>query len=411
MKNKKGEPPLYLTLYEAIRRDILAGVYPHGARLPSKRQIARDRGVSVVTAEHALALLVEEGYAEARERSGCFAAVGDVAFPARGGEPPLFSKEQSDRLARPPVRLPGSLSLPLYARTMRHILSEVGEGLLERSPAAGLVFLRRALSAYLQRARGIHAAPEQILIGAGAEELYGVIAALFCGRTIGIEDPSYERIEKVYRAAGVKTEPLALGRHGIATAALAGATAEVLHVTPYRSYPTGVTATPAKKREYLAFAAEEGRYLIEDDVESEFSPAVRPYESLYSLSACDNVLYLNSFSLTLSPALRTAYLILPRRIADGAEELLATRVCPVPTPEQYLIGYLLASGEFEKHLNRVRRRSRRPAGEAQTAAALPDRAPAGAVTSPPTARPPRVTTLCAPPKKQSNPLAFRIYFC
>ena len=359
MKKNETEKPLYLTLYEALRRDILAGVYPHGTRLPSKRTIARDRGVSIVTAEHALALLVEEGYAEGRERSGCFVTFRDVAFPAREGEPPLVSRERSGVTAHPPARLPGSLPFPLYARTMRRVLSEAGERLLDRAPAAGLPFLREALSAYLARARGIHAAPEQILIGAGAEDLYGVIAALFPAHTVALEDPSYEKIAQVYRLAGVKTEPLALGRHGIASDALAAAAADILHVTPYRSYPTGVTATPAKKREYLAYVARPGRYLIEDDVESEFSPAARPYESLYSLSTGENVLYLNSFSLTLSPALRAAYLILPPALAARAEELLGTRACPVPTPEQYLIGYLLASGEFEKHLNRVRRRLQR----------------------------------------------------
>ncbi len=350
MRTKSGEKPLYLTVYEALRRDILAGVYPHGARLPSKRQIARDRGVSVITAEHALALLTEEGYAEARERSGFFAAMSDVAFPAGEGEPPVLPTPGGRSAS-------GALPFTLYARTVRRILGEVGEGLLERSPAAGLPYLRRTLSSYLQRARGISAAPEQILIGAGAEELYSVIAAVFRGHTVGIENPSYARIAEVYRLAGVKTEPLALGRHGISSAALAGASADVLHVTPYRSYPTGVTATPAKKREYLAFAAREGRYLIEDDVESEFSPVVRPYESLYSLSEQDNVLYLNSFSLTLSPALRAAYLILPPRLAERSAAVLGARACPVPTPEQYLIGYLLASGEFEKHLNRYRRRA------------------------------------------------------
>lgn len=352
MKTTDHRSPLYLTVYEALRRDILAGVYPHGSRLPSKRQIARDRGVSIITAEHALALLTEEGYAEGRERSGHFVSFRDVAFPARTEEPLALPHAPADASAS------GSLPFPLYARTVRRVLAEVGEGLLERSPAAGLPYLRGALSAYLARARGIRATPEQILIGAGAGDLYGVIAALLAGHTVGIEDPSYARIAQAYRLAGVRTEPLALGRHGIASAALAGAGADVLHVTPYRSYPTGVTATPAKKREYLAYAAHPGRYLIEDDVESEFSPAARPYESLYSLSERENVLYLNSFSLTLSPALRAAYLILPPSLAGAAAELLCTRACPVPTPEQYLIGYLLASGEFEKHLNRVRRRLR-----------------------------------------------------
>lgn len=350
MKTNDAGKPLYLTLYEALRGDILSGVYPHATRLPSKRQIARDRGVSVITAEHALALLVEEGYAEGRERSGYFVTFRDVAFPAR--------REEIPALPRVAARASGSLSFPLYARTVRRVLAEVGEGLLERSPAAGLPFLREALAAYLARARGIHASPDQIMIGAGAEDLYGVIAALVNKRTVAVEDPSYAKIAQVYRLAGVHTEPLALGHHGIAASALAGATADVLHITPYRSYPTGVTATPAKKREYLAYAARDGRYLIEDDVESEFSPAARPYESLYSLSDRKNVLYLNSLSLTLSPALRAAYLIFPPALAEAAAELLATRACPVPTPEQYLIGYLLASGEFEKHLNRTRRRLR-----------------------------------------------------
>lgn len=344
--------PLYLSLYESLRAEILAGAYPHGVRLPSKRTIARDRGVSIVTAEHALALLVEEGYAEGRERSGCFVTYREVAFPARGEEmPPL------PRAAEPPDAC-ASLPFPLYARTMRRVLSEVGEGLLVRSPAAGLPFLRESLSAYLLRARGIRAKAEQILIGAGAEDLYAVLASILAPRgMIAVEDPSYEKIERVYRAAGVRTEPLPLGRHGITARALASARADVLHVTPYRSYPTGVTATPDKKRAYLAWAqAKAGRYLIEDDVESEFSPAARPYETLFALSSIPNVLYLNSFSMTLSPALRAAYLVLPASLLPAAADCLATRACPVPTPEQYLIGYLLASGTFERHLNRVRRR-------------------------------------------------------
>lgn len=345
--------PLYLSLYEALRAEILAGAYPHGARLPSKRTIARDRGVSIVTVEHALTLLVEEGYAEGRERSGCFVTYRDVAFPAHGNEemPPLPNAPQT-----PDART--ALPFPLYARTMRRVLAEIGEGLLVRSPAAGLPFLQEALSSYLLRSRGIRAAPEQILIGAGAEDLYAVLASILAPRgMIAVEDPSYEKIERVYRAAGVHTEPLPLGRHGITARALASAQADVLHVTPYRSYPTGVTASPEKKRAYLAWAqAKTGRYLIEDDVESEFSPAARPYETLFSLSASPNVLYLNSFSMTISPALRAAYLVLPSALLGAAADCLATRACPVPTPEQYLIGYLLASGAFERHLNRVRRR-------------------------------------------------------
>ncbi len=354
--------PAYWQLYEQLRADITAGVYPFGSRLPSKRLLAEELGISVITVEHAYALLCDEGYAESRQRSGYF-----VSF--RAGD--WFSAPEAEPDAAPaPVALPvsgangGTFPFSVLAKTMRRVLNDYGDAILVKSENRGCLSLRQALSHYLARSRGIHAAPEQIIIGSGAEHLYGLIVELL-GRHLvyAAESPSYEKIEQVYRAQGVVCEMLPLGRHGIRSEALAATNASVLHITPYRSFPTGVTATASKKREYLQWASAAGRYLVEDDFESEFTLSKKPEETLFALSGRNRVLYVNTVSQTLSPAFRIGYLVLPPALVPVFEERVGFYSCTVPTFEQYVLEQLLRSGEFERHINRVRRRKRQAQAE------------------------------------------------
>ena len=196
----------YLQLYTCLRRDILAGVYPYGSRLPSKRTIAAETGVSVITVEHAIALLCEEGYAEARQRSGVFVAYRERDFqgqPGTAAQSPL----PGDTLRHSDSEFP----FPLLARTVRRVLLDYGDAILARSPNAGCVELRQAIRAYLARSRGILVEPEQLVIGSGAEYLYGLIAQLFPGRVFALEDPCYDKIWQVYGANGLRCERLRLG--------------------------------------------------------------------------------------------------------------------------------------------------------------------------------------------------------
>jgi len=212
----------------------------------------------------------------------------------------------------------------------------------------------------LARNRGLHIATEQIVIGSGAEYLYGLIIELLGrDRVYGIEKPSYEKIEQVYDAAEVAMEHLSLSHDGIDSAALARTAATVLHTTPYRSFPSGVTASASKRYEYIRWAENADRYIIEDDFESEFSVSTKPEDTLFSLSKSDNVIYLNSFSKTISPALRIGYMVLPRRLVSAFKERLGFYSCTVPTYEQLVIASLLNSGDFERHINRVRRKLRK----------------------------------------------------
>ena len=350
----KKDPPAYLSLYETIREEILSGIRPYGSRLPSRRVLARDRGVSAVTVDHSYELLCEEGYAESRPKSGYF-----VTYREEDG----FSLPvRLPRAAAPSPVLPGSrdsFPFPTLARVMRRVLTDYGERILVRPPNTGCPELREALCRYLARNRGIRVQSDQLVIGAGAEYLYGLVVELLGPRrTYGIEAPSYKKIEQVYRARGVRLDFCSLGQDGIMTEALRSTPASVLHITPFRSFPSGVTASASKRREYLRWVSVPDRYLVEDDYESEFSLLRKPEETLFAMSKGRNVLYLNTFSRTVSPSLRVGYMVIPRDLLPAFELRLGFYSCTVPAFEQYVLTELLNSGDFERHINRIRRLDR-----------------------------------------------------
>ncbi len=350
----KENRPVYLQLYRQLRDDIIAENYPYNTKLPSKRSLAEETGVSTVTIEHAYALLCEEGYAEAKERSGFV-----VIFRRGDG----FAAPGSVQTAKPVHNQPHSypdFPLSVLNRTMRRVISERGELILEKSPNCGCIGLREAIRHYLARNRGIRVEVDQIIVGSGSEYLYGLIVELLGrSRVYAIEAPSYKKIEQVYKAAEIAYESLPLTSSGIDSKALSETKAEVLHTTPYRSYPSGVTATATKRHEYIRWSQQGNRYIIEDDFESEFSVFTKPTETLFSLSENDNVIYLNTFSKTVSPSLRIGYMVLPKHLVKDFGERLGFYSCTVPTFMQYVLTELLDNGDFERHINRVRRNKRK----------------------------------------------------
>ena len=317
--------PAYLTLYTLLREEIIQGAWPCGTRLPSRRQIAQERGLSAVTVEHSYELLCQEGYIEARPRSGYYVIYRKLDSFVQAGPAAI---------SRPARRVSpaGENAFPfsVLARTMRRVLSDYAEEILTKSPNAGCDTLRAALSRYLARNRGIRVEPGQIFIGSGAEYLYGLVVEMLGSRRFAIESPSYEKIRQVYHARGVACDLLPLEHDGIRTAALRETAASVLHITPYCSFPSGVTASASKRQEYIRWAAAEGRFIVEDDFESEFSLLRKPEETVFSQSPRQNVIYLNTFSRTVSPAVRVGYMVLPPALIPLHREKVGFYSCPVP---------------------------------------------------------------------------------
>ena len=174
-------------------------------------------------------------------------------------------------------------------------------------------------------------------------------------RFYGIEHPSYEKIARIYRANDVTVDLLPLTPEGIDSGALAASTATVLHVTPYRSFPSGVTADANKRHEYLTWAGQSDHYLIEDDYASEFSLSGKPEDTLFAMSNRENVIYVNTFSMTVAPSIRAGYMLLPRALVPKYKARAGFYACAVPVFEQLVLASLLNSGDFERHIRRVRR--------------------------------------------------------
>ena len=350
---KDSPQSAYLQLYHQLRGDIVSGVYPNGKKLPSKRLLAEQTGVSVITVEHAYAILCDEGYLEPRERSGYFVSYSAAdCFPV--AEPDSVRQLPSAR------DLADDFPFSVLAKTMRRVLSEYGESILVKSPNNGCTELRKAIAAYLARCRGINVAPSQIVIGSGAEYLYGLIVQLLGReRVFALENPSYEKIRRVYLANGVTCDMLRLGGDGIRTSELARTDASVLHVTPFHSFPSGITASVGKRSEYIRWAHSRGGYIVEDDFDSEFTLSSKAEDTLFSLEPKRSVLYLNTFSKTIAPSMRLGYMVLPESLTDAFEQSVGFYSCTVPVFEQYVLAELLSNGDFERHINRVRRRRRK----------------------------------------------------
>lgn len=354
----------YILIYEKIKNEITEHKYEYGAKIPSKRAIAENNGVSVITVEQALDLLLCEGYIKSVERSGYFVCYQDDLYGKKSAyksENGVFDNKDGLKNNRKITAVTNIsqderkfyFPLTAFSAAVRKILSE--RDITVKSPNAGIYELRKAVADYLFRNRGIDVGVDRIIIGAGAEYLYGMFAEVLSDRVFAIENPCYDKIKKVYSSRGIIFESLPLTENGISSDVLSSSKASVLHITPYQSYPTGVTIDISKKKEYIDFAAVRNGFVIEDDYASEFSLTSKISDTLFAYDKFDRVIYINSFSKTIFPSIRAAYAVLPERLADSYIKKVGFYSCPVPVSEQYILAEILNNGSFERHINKVRR--------------------------------------------------------
>lgn len=345
----------YIQLYEELRKDIVKGVLPYGTKLPSKRLLAEETGVSVITVEHTYSILCEEGYIEAKERSGYFVIYKESDF--------LSATELPDKATLHTKSVHSfkcEFPFSVLSKTMRKVLADYREEILVKSPNQGCAELRSAIANYLARSNGIQVRPEQIVIGSGAEYLYSLIVQLFGNeRKFALENPSYDKIRKVYEANNVVYDMLELGQNGIRTGELQRTDATVLHITPFNSFPSGITASVSKRQEYLQWAERRDGYIIEDNYDSELTVSKKNEDTVFSLAKNEKVIYLNTFSQTVAPSMRIGYMVLPEQLLEAFQNKLGFYSCTVPVFEQYVLAELMNNGDFERHINRVRRARRK----------------------------------------------------
>ncbi len=342
----------YFEIYKDIKHKILTKEYTHGEKLPSKRVTADKYGCSVITAETAYGMLIDEGYIESRERSGYFVCKIDALYKEDVGQIEIEHLDESVDCGEKQ-----DMEYSLWFKTVRKVIAERGAVLFVKSPNMGCAVLRNVLADYLHKNRGMTARPQNIVIGSGAEQLYEIVVKIL-GRdkVYGIEDPSYPKIEAVYVGQGANIKKLKMGNDGIESEELSDNDIDVLHVTPYRSFPTDITTSITKKYEYLHFAGTD-KYIVEDDFNSEFYKPGQQIDTLYSLDKHERVVYINTFSKSLSPSMRIGYMILPDSLLETYQKILGEFSCSVPVLDQYVLAEYISSGNFVRHLNRIRRNS------------------------------------------------------
>lgn len=400
---ERGNASRYDYLYRCIRHDIAHGNILPDEKLPSKRALARNLGVSVITVEAAYTQLVAEGYVRAEERRGYFAcklapaarggrqggarnrgnartggvsggAVGQRGFASEGATGRHAASPDSDSAGDPMTFVPSSgaaatalFPYQTWARVMRRTLTEESSATLaEAALAAGSPRLRQAIASYLREYRGMEVPAERIVIAAGSQTLYQLIVQLLGReRTFATECPGYPLLGRIYGAQNVHCASIPLSAGGIDIAALRESGASVAHVMPAHQFPTGIVMSAACRRDLLnwsrtdearAFSAAgpRGRFIVEDDYDAEFRMSGRPIAPLASVDVAGRVIYLNSFTKSLGAAFRIAYMALPEELAVQFELNLGFYSNTVSPLEQLALARFIEQGHYERHVNRLR---------------------------------------------------------
>lgn len=402
--DNRGEDPLYVHLYKCMKKDIeTKAIQPH-EKLPSKRSLARNLGVGLVTVESAYAQLVAEGYLYTEPRRGYFACdipsheyaqeavakshpctllqpaspcvknpneIRDAVATGNHvstGNFTSYSKKKSElytvsskirfNLASIDIS-PDAFPFSTWAKTLRDTLSlEPKSSLLSAQDPQGTLRLRCAIASHVRSTRGFAADPSCIVVGAGAQVLYNLIIQLL-GRphTVALENPGYLRLARIYEANGIAISPTPLDSQGISMEGLRASHADIAHITPSHQFPTGVVMPASRRYELLAWATEKpGRYIVEDDYDCEFRLAGKPVSTLFGIDRTERVIYTNTFAKTLGSAFRVAYMVLPEHLAQAYRERMGFYSCTVPAIDQLALARFIEQGDLDRHVNRTKTR-------------------------------------------------------
>lgn len=352
---------VYEYIYNCIKNDINSGVIKSGEKLPSKRTFARNNGISTITIQNAYDQLVSEGYIYAIEKKGYYVAdiSGMNVVPKRSSiELDIKipeAKQYVYDLAGNRMN-PDNFPFSIWAKINREVISNRKDVLMKVSPTVGVYELRKAIAEHLKSFRGMSVDPNQIIVGAGTEYLYGMLVQLLGNdKLYTIENPGYKKLVKIYAMHGVCPVYANMDDEGVSIKSLNESGGEIAHICPNHHFPTGITMTVSRRYEVLAWAnLDNNRYIIEDDYDSEFRRKGKPIPTLFSIDGCEKVIYMNTFSKSLTPTIRVSYMVLPTHLANRMYDKLSFCSCTVSNFEQYILADFLKEGYFEKHINRMR---------------------------------------------------------
>lgn len=372
--HKDSVTPLYVQIYTALRRMILAGEIAPGARLPATRTLAQRWQVARITVTEAYAQLQAEGFVESRPGAGTFVPQTiSPPLPAQPHQPQLtpWGRRLMKPTAQPKRPLPAkpdidfgfgrsfSHAFPydVWRRLLARYLSTDDAMLSQYGSAAGFLPLQEALAAYLSRQRGVNCEPEQIVIVSGAQQAVDLLSRLLLNPGDGVlmETPGYRDAYEIFQANGATIQTIAVDEHGLPVAAIpADCRARLLFVTPSNQFPHGGAMPLARRLRLLAWARNHEAVIVEDDYDGELRYDGRPLSSLQGLDREGRVVYLGTFSKVLFPALRLGYVALPQALVQPFVQAKGLVDRGAPTLTQAAVADFIVEGHFERHLRHLR---------------------------------------------------------
>ncbi|WP_249870421.1 PLP-dependent aminotransferase family protein [Oceanobacillus saliphilus] len=365
--NRDAEISLYEQLYIYIKNEITEGRLAYGSKLPSKRKLAEYLSISQNTVETAYDQLIAEGYVESLPRKGYFVmASGDLEYvQPSDAKPTTDPQEEKHREINfnfhPSWVDTENFPFTQWRKYAKNTIDKQNHKLLLLGDAQGEFELRQEISHYLYHARGIQCSPEDIIVGAGVEILLQQLLLLFDRDTMyGVEDPGYHLILRLLKSYPNEVYPLEVDEEGIQVEPIEKANPNVVYVTPSHHFPYGTVLSVNRRAQLLNWASEEEtRYIIEDDYDSEFRYTGKTIPALKSMDPAGKVIYLGSFSKSLIPSLRISYMVLPRPLLQKYKTELGFYHSSVSRIDQHILAQFMREGDFERHLNRMRKIYRR----------------------------------------------------
>ncbi len=353
---------LYEQIYDYIRAEIRKGNLLCGERLPSTRFLAEYLQVSRSTVDLAYEQLLSEGYIEARPCKGFFVCKMEELYDLKAAmesRPPCTEEAPEQFLYdfSPNVVELGSFPFGTWKKITREILIDDRKELFALGHPQGDMELRTSICHYLHTSRGVNCMPEQIVVGAGNDYLLLLLEKILGRhRSVALENPTYKRAYQIFRSCAYQVRTIPMDDSGMRADALYDSGADLAYVMPSHQFPTGIVMPIGRRLELLRWASSgEGRYLIEDDYDSEFRYRGKPIPSLQASDQADRVIYIGTFSKAIAPAIRISYMVLPRRLLARYRERCCFFSSTVSRIDQSILNVFLGDGAFERHLNKMRK--------------------------------------------------------
>src|ERR1700758_4253732 len=384
--DRASSEPLYQQLYRQIREELESGSFDSSAsRVPSSRVLAATLGVSRPTVNQAFSKLLEEGYLQARKRSGIFVADHLPATFLKAVRPATTPRtEHPPRVARRVTRMtdlrggrqldvgiggPPSITfvaglpavdefpIAVWERLRAQVLAKKGAHLLRYASSRGEIELRKAIAAYLCDFRGANCHPDQIVVVGGMQQamLACALTLINTGEAAWIEDPGFYQARNVLAFIGAKMVPRPIDRQGLVIGKCSHQNSpRLILVTPWHQFPFGVTMSLKRRKALIEFAESRDGYILEDDYDSEFRFDGPPLPCLQGLDNAGRVIYAGTMSKILYPSLRLGFLVAPPQLVDTLVKVRAVMDQHSPAIDQATLARFITDGFFLSHVKRIR---------------------------------------------------------